>query len=53
MSAKTTYLCDRCGRELEFPERCTIAILWPNADTRWMDFCTACRAALEAFLKSK
>lgn len=50
MSAKTTYVCDRCRKEIEYPERCTIAIMWPNADNRWVDFCTACRAALEAFL---
>ena len=50
MSANTTYLCDRCKKEIAFPERCTIAVLWPNADTRWLDFCTDCRRELESFI---
>ena len=47
---KTTYICDRCRRELSYSERSIIVIMWPDANNRSLDFCKRCREAFDEFL---
>ena len=47
---KTTCICDRCGREILEAARTWIVIGGTEDDSRNIDLCTGCRAALGRFL---